>query len=112
MKIFLIIAGKETGKFICYNFLFSYFHPHHLWLSHSTLYKFKSMAIKNILLVDDDAEDSEFFATVVQRMDPAIRVTVASNKEELFHHLQQDKPGIVFIDSFLKTNQAIKASRK
>jgi len=60
------------------------------------------MAIKNILLVDDDAEDSEFFATVVQRMDPAIRVTVASNKEELFQHLQQDKPGIVFIDSFLQ----------
>ncbi len=60
------------------------------------------MPIKNILLVDDDAEDSEFFATVVQRMDPAIRVTVASNKQELFHHLQQDKPEIVFIDSFLQ----------
>ncbi len=60
------------------------------------------MLIKNILLVDDDAEDSEFFTTVVQQMSLEIKVTVASNKEELFEYLQQDKPEIVFIDSFLQ----------
>lgn len=60
------------------------------------------MSIKNILIVDDDAEDSEFFTTVVQQIAPAIRVVVASNNEELFKYLQQDRPEIVFIDSFLQ----------
>ncbi len=60
------------------------------------------MLIKNILLVDDDAEDSEFFTTVVQQMSREIKVTVASKKEELFEYLHQDKPDIVFIDSFLQ----------
>jgi len=60
------------------------------------------MPIKNILLVDDDEEDSEFFTAVVQQLAPAISVTVASNKKELFQYLQQHKPQIVFIDSFLQ----------
>jgi DNA-binding response OmpR family regulator len=67
------------------------------------------MLIKNILLVDDDAEDSEFFSTVVQQMSREIRVTVASKKEELFQHLQQDKPEIVFIDSFLQNESGLQS---
>jgi DNA-binding response OmpR family regulator len=60
------------------------------------------MLIKKILLVDDDAEDSEFFTTVVQQMSPEIKVTVANGNEELFQNLQQEKPEIIFIDSFLQ----------
>lgn len=60
------------------------------------------MKIKNILLVDDDVEDSEFFTSVVQQIDPAIIVMIASSKEELFQHLQKDKPHIIFMDSFLQ----------
>ncbi len=60
------------------------------------------MQIKNILIVDDDAEDSEFFTTVVQQINPVIQVTMAANKGELFQCLQQGQPDIVFIDSFLQ----------
>ncbi len=70
------------------------------------------MLIKNILLVDDDAEDSEFFTTVVQQMSREIKVTVASNKEELFEYLQQDKPDIIFIDSFLQNESGHQSIRE
>ncbi len=70
------------------------------------------MLIKNILLVDDDAEDSEFFTTVVQQMSREIKVTVASKKEELFEYLQQDKPDIVFIDSFLQNESGHQSIRE
>ena len=60
------------------------------------------MVIKNILIVDDDAEDIEFFTTAVQQIDPVMAVKVAFDKEELFLHLHNHKPDIVFIDSFLQ----------
>lgn len=65
------------------------------------------MNVKNILLVDDDAEDREFFISVVCQIDPAIKVATASGKEELFSELQKQQPDLLFIDSFLNYESGI-----
>lgn len=60
------------------------------------------MQVKNILIVDDDNEDSEFFTTVVQQINPGIEVQVATSKKGLFEKLEQQVPDLLFIDSFLQ----------
>jgi response regulator of citrate/malate metabolism len=60
------------------------------------------MRPRNILIVDDDLEDSEFFTTVMQEIDPSINVAIAASKDELFHNLKQQVPDILFMDSFIQ----------
>lgn len=60
------------------------------------------MLPKNILIVDDDVEDCEFFILVMKQIDPQITVSTVSSNEELFLHLEQDIPDILFVDSFIQ----------
>lgn len=72
------------------------------------------MNVNRILIVDDDAEDSEFFTTVTHQINPAITVVEASAKDELFLELEKALPDLLFIDSFIKQDsgqEAIKTLR-
>ena len=60
------------------------------------------MQPKNILIVDDDVEDCDFFTLVVKQIDPEIKVNRASSNEELFLHLEQEIPDLLFVDSFIQ----------
>ncbi len=66
------------------------------------------MDINHILIVDDDADDSEFFTTAVHQINPSINVAEAFSKEDLFQQLGEAVPDLLFIDSFLQqeTGQA------
>ena len=65
------------------------------------------MKVKNILLVDDDDEDREFFTSVICQIDPSIIVSTACSKEELFSQLETLRPDVLFIDSFLDYESGI-----
>lgn len=65
------------------------------------------MQIKNILIVDDDPEDSDFFKTVVNQINQGIKVITASSKKELFLSLEQNTPDLLFIDSFIQFDSGL-----
>lgn len=65
------------------------------------------MKVENILIVDDDNEDSEFFTLVVNQIDPAIKVEIATNRDELFEHLRNKIPDLLFIDSFIQQHSGV-----
>lgn len=65
------------------------------------------MKVKNILLVDDDGEDREFFTNVICQIDPEINVSTAASKQELFSELEKLPPDLLFIDSFLNYESGI-----
>ena len=65
------------------------------------------MQVQNILIVDDDEDDSEFFTMVVNQIDPDIKVRVASSKDELFKHLRNIIPDLLFIDSFIQNHSGV-----
>jgi len=60
------------------------------------------MSVRNIVLVDDDHEDSEFFCTAVKELNFGIDVSVAFNADEMFQALESNQPDLVFLDSFLQ----------
>lgn len=64
------------------------------------------MQVNNIL-IDDAAEDSDFFKTVVEQINSGIKVTVASCTGELLYHLQQNVPDLLFIDSYIQQDSGL-----
>ena len=114
LNICLGIAVKQVTSFrkrIRHFHLFSILPP---FISHLTFHnkpKIK-MQVKQILIVDDDAEDSEFFTIAVSQVDPTIQVAVTNSKEGLFHQLRRGSPCILFIDSFIHYESEWKAFRK
>ena len=70
------------------------------------------MNVQNILIVDDDNEDSEFFTMVVNKIDPDINVMVASSKDELFTQLNKLTPDLLFIDSFIQHHSGVASIRE
>lgn len=65
------------------------------------------MKVNNILIVDDDSEDSEFFTMVVNKIDPGINIMVAGSRDELFEHLNKTTPDLLFIDSFIQHHSGV-----
>ena len=59
------------------------------------------MQVNNILIVDDDEEDREFFTAAVSEIDPQVQVSTAGSKEELLYQLKQQVPDLLFIDSLI-----------
>jgi len=60
------------------------------------------MQVTTIVLVEDDEEDVEFFVSVVHQIDPTIKVTVATSRDQLFSETLNNVPDLFFIDSFLQ----------
>jgi response regulator of citrate/malate metabolism len=65
------------------------------------------MKVNNILIVDDDSEDSEFFTMVVNKIDPDINIMVACSRDELFEQLNKTTPDLLFIDSFIQHHSGV-----
>lgn len=73
------------------------------------------MTVRNIVFVDDDHEDSEFFSTALRQLDPEINVSVAFNADEMYQCLDNQVPDLLFLDSFLQEQSGhdyIEAIRK
>lgn len=70
------------------------------------------MQPKNILIVDDDMEDCEFFTFVVKQINPEITVSTVSSNEELFLHLEQKLPDLLFVDSFIQHESGLASIEK
>lgn len=62
--------------------------------------KFSLMTYKNILLVDDDADDTEIFIDAIKAIDPEIYCTVENNAAQTLRRLRDGKiiPEIIFLD--------------
>lgn len=65
------------------------------------------MQPKNILIVDDDSEDCEFFTMEVEQIYPEINVSAFSSSWELFLHLKQNIPDLLFVDAFIQQESGI-----
>lgn len=53
----------------------------------------------NILLVEDDNDDVEFFTEAMQSISVPVKISVAGNTVQLFNHLDNDeKFDIIFLD--------------
>ena len=65
------------------------------------------MHVKNILIVDDDADDTDFFKMAVTQINADIQVTTASSKKELFTKLQNSIPDLLFLDSIILTDTGL-----
>ncbi len=70
------------------------------------------MQPKNILIVDDDLEDCEFFTLVVKQIHPDIIVSIVSSTEELFLHLEQQTPDFLFVDAFIQHQSGLASIQK
>ncbi|HEU4471236.1 MAG TPA: response regulator [Flavisolibacter sp.] len=70
------------------------------------------MQVKYILIVDDDPDDSEFFAAVMRQLDADVHVKVAISKEELFKELEGEVPDLLFIDSFIQQDSGQESIRE
>ena len=56
---------------------------------------------RNIFLADDDQDDRDIFVEIMQMLDPAIRVSVATDGADALHYLNTDvtvMPELLFID--------------
>ena len=60
------------------------------------------MPPKNILIVDDDPDDCEFFTMVMEQINPGMNVLAVSSTEELFLHLEKHIPDLLFVDAFIQ----------
>lgn len=65
--------------------------------------------IKQILIVDDDKEDSEFFSMVVNEIGSQIKVAIAESRKELFSALEAAVPDLLFIDSFIQHESGVES---
>jgi len=70
------------------------------------------MLPKNILLVDDDPDDCEFFTIVAEQIHPEINVSTVSSNDALFLHLEQQTPDILFIDAFIQHESGLASIAK
>jgi DNA-binding NtrC family response regulator len=70
------------------------------------------MQVNKILIVDDDAEDSEFFTEVLSNINPEISVCVASTRDQLFECLEAAVPDLVFMDSFIQHESGLDSMRQ
>jgi CheY-like chemotaxis protein len=56
-------------------------------------------SIKQILLIDDDADDQEIFSTVIEQIFPSVQCEVAMNGEDALSKLRsQALPELIFLD--------------
>ena len=60
------------------------------------------MTVQNIVLVDDDQEDGEFFMEAIGQIDRSIDVYVAESEADLLDSIRRRIPDMLFIDSFLQ----------
>ena len=65
------------------------------------------MQLKNILIVDDDPDDREFFKMVMEQISPEINVSAVSTNEELFLHLERHTPDLLFVDAFIQHESGV-----
>jgi CheY-like chemotaxis protein len=70
------------------------------------------METKNILIVDDDPEDCEFFIMAVEQIHPEIKVSAVNSNVELFLHLEQHTPDYLFIDAFIQHESGLTSIQK
>ena len=58
------------------------------------------MAVQNIFLADDDADDREFFETACAELDTQIQLQLFKNGQLLFEYLKEGEilPDIIFLD--------------
>lgn len=61
-----------------------------------------NMTVRNIVFVDDDHEDSEFFTTAMRQLNPELNIAVAFSAAEMYESLDNQVPDLLFIDSFLQ----------
>lgn len=70
------------------------------------------MELKNILIVDDDSDDRDFFTSVIHELDPGIEVMATDSKQGLFTELDQKLPDLIFIDSLIQNESGVAGIRE
>lgn len=54
--------------------------------------------VRSVLLADDDTDDHDFFRTALREVDPAIRLDIVKNGQELLQLLSYYVPDLLFLD--------------
>src|SRR5215208_1902638 len=67
----------------------------------------ETIALQQILLADDDADDRSLFKEALASVSPDSRLTIANNGLELMHLLFTDPPDMVFLDSNMPLKNGI-----
>jgi response regulator of citrate/malate metabolism len=65
------------------------------------------MYCTNIVILEDDEEDSGFFTTVVNEISPSTKVHVTGRRQELFTILHRTIPDLLFLDCFVQLDSGI-----
>jgi len=53
---------------------------------------------KNVLLVDDDEDDREFFIQVIEELEPDVKCVCAKNGHDAFKIMDGFEPDVIFLD--------------